>query len=120
MVWIDRRVIILFVAGITLDLKGFEVQERSRWMAVLAIRGDMGAQQRETAELVQLGDIFNHPGIRSVTPGAIHAHRLLVHIRVAGGAIIFSSGKDQGGMAVFAANLGMLPGQCIFRQAVVE
>ncbi len=89
-------------------------------MTILAISCYVCAQEGEPAELVKLSYIFDNPGIGGMTPAAIQANRLLVHVGVTGGAFIPGSGKNKGRMAVFAAYPGVLPSQRVFRQVMVE
>ena len=52
-------------------------------MAVLAIGSIVGAQQRKTAKLVDLGDIGHDPGIGRMASFALKPNGLLVHVGMA-------------------------------------
>ena len=86
-VWIGSGVVIFQVAAGAIISDPFKCQGRGRLVALRTIKGFVYAGQREPIFLVQVGDIVDDPVVGSMATRAIRAHRLLVHIRVAGNTV---------------------------------
>lgn len=86
-VWIGGGVVIFQVTAGAIISDPFKRQGRSRLVALCAIDGFVHTSERKTVFLVQVGDIVYNPVVGRMATRAIRAHRLLVHIRVAGNTV---------------------------------
>jgi hypothetical protein len=73
-------------------------------MAFFTIGSSMRANQRETALLMQPGDVSYHPRIGSMAPGTFISHSLFMDISMTTIALRLCSGKFKRSVALFAVN----------------
>ena len=85
-IWICSLLIILEVTIVAFYPKRLKTKQGGRRMTGITIGGDMGANQRKTAQLMYTGNIVYDPGIRRMTPSAFKTHSLLVNIGMTGHA----------------------------------
>jgi hypothetical protein len=98
----------------------FVPELRSRFMATVAVGRRMCPDQCETGLLVNLPVLGHQPGVGCMAAFTIPAQRLLMHIRMAGGAGSTSIAKFQIGVALPAIECPMLPCQWKCSLLVVE
>jgi len=85
-------------------------------MALIAIGGVVGSDEREAAALVDLVDVVYDPRFRGVATAAIGTYGLLVHVCMAGRALFFCFIEYERNMALTAVGGLMLTGkgECCF------
>ena len=71
-------------------------------MALVTIGSIMGADKRKSASLVELIDVLHDPRFRGMATAAVGANRLLVHVGMAGGTLLFRFAEHQGEVALAA------------------
>lgn len=109
MIGLGGRQIILLMAIETFHTQRLEPQQRSRWMARLAIGRGMCTQQWKAAELMDFGDILNDPRLRRMAALAIGAQGLIMHILMAGNTFASGFVENQRFMALPATHRLVLP-----------
>jgi hypothetical protein len=89
-------------------------------MTVIAISRDMGTNQRKAASLMDLGNIIHHPWNGGMASSAIGSDGIIMHICVAGNALLSGFGKFQWCMTLPAIHNLVLTHQGKLHVAVIE
>jgi len=119
-VGVGGRLVIVPVAIDAIVPDAVEAKRGFRDMAFEATHGAVCADEGESVFVVQLADVVDQPVVGIVAPGAIRPHGLLVHVRVAGDAVLAGFGENQGLVAAPAIHRQVPARERVIGLGVVE